>query len=63
MRATLSSDRMPPKPIAVVSTSRKRTAEMLRRLRGLTRETKMLRAAIDTAQQQETQPKLRRGRG
>ncbi|HET9195826.1 MAG TPA: hypothetical protein VFO21_23260 [Vicinamibacterales bacterium] len=54
---------MPPKPTAVVSTSRKRTAEMLRRLRGLTRETKMLRAAIDTAQQQETKPKSRRGRG
>ena len=63
MGATLSSDRMPPKPTAVVSTSRKRTAEMLRRLRGLTRETKLLRAAIDTAQQQETKPKSRRGRG
>ena len=54
---------MTPKPTAVVSMSRKRTAEMLRRLRGLTRETKMLRAAIDTAQQQETKPTLRRGRG
>jgi hypothetical protein len=34
----------------------------LRRLRGLTKETRMLRAAIDTAHEQETKPKLRRGR-
>jgi hypothetical protein len=35
-------------------TSRKRTADLLRTLRDLTKQTKMLRATIENAQQQET---------
>jgi uncharacterized protein YlxW (UPF0749 family) len=36
------------------ATSRKRTADLLRKLRQLKKETKMLRATIESAQQEDT---------
>jgi hypothetical protein len=44
------------------ATSRKRTASMLRRLRELSREFRMLRTNIETARTEELEPRLRRGR-
>ena len=40
-------------------TSRKTTADILRRLRGLSRATRMLKAEIDAAQRREASPRLK----
>ena len=51
---------MIPKRAAVDGpTSRKRTADMLRRLRDLARQVRMLKASIDTAYARDTKPRLR----
>lgn len=45
-----------------MSTSRKNTAEMLRRLRKLTIEIRMLKANIDAARMSDVTPRLRQRR-
>jgi hypothetical protein len=51
---------MPPKRAALDDeTSRKKTADLLRRLRELNREARMLKAKIETARTTGTAPRLR----
>jgi hypothetical protein len=50
---------MPPKRTALDETSRKKTADLLRRLRELNREARMLKAKIETARTAGTAPRLR----